>query len=119
MPALARLSVLAFAIFLTACTSTSQREYEGCIVGMTVLGGAVGASSSGAGVVAGGAVGALASGVVCKPYEEPVVAAADDTLPAVSSTCPFARTDCAGLYSALLALSDRGARLAAVAFSVS
>ena len=76
MSLIARLLVLASAITLAACTTTTQREYERCIVGLGVLGGAVGATSSGAGVVAGAAVGALASGVICKNAEPAPVAAA-------------------------------------------
>nr|BBD50094.1 outer membrane protein A precursor [Haliea sp. ETY-M] len=69
MPFLVRLVVLASALTLAACTATTQREYERCIVGLGVLGGAVGATSSGAAVVAGGGAGLLASGVICKPPE--------------------------------------------------
>lgn len=67
MNAMYRIAVLALAAMLGACSTTTEREYESCIVGMSVLGGAVGAASSGAAVVAGTAVGAVAGGVICNP----------------------------------------------------
>lgn len=95
MKALFRLAVVALAVFLAGCTATTQREYEGCIVGMSVLGGAVGATGSGAGVVAGTGVGALAGAVICDPpAEEPMVVAAAADADADGDGVPDASDDC-------------------------
>jgi OOP family OmpA-OmpF porin len=67
MKTLSRLTLIALAAFVAACSTTTEREYETCIVGITVLGAAAGATSSGAGVIAGTAVGAVGGAVICRP----------------------------------------------------
>lgn len=98
MKAISALTVLALAMILSACTSTTQREYEKCIVGMSVLGGAVGATASGAGVVAGTGVGALGGGVICSPPPEqssaPVAAAAAADADGDGDGVPDSKDDC-------------------------
>jgi len=72
MHLLTRISIIALAIVLSACTATTQREYEGCIVGWSVFGGGVGSlASGGSGTVPGVAAGAAASAVFCGAPEEP------------------------------------------------
>lgn len=59
--------LLLMAGLVSACTSTTDREYEACIVGMSALGGVVGATAGGAGAVGGVAVGAGVSPLICNP----------------------------------------------------
>lgn len=75
-----RSTVILLALVLSACTATTQRSYERCIVGLTTAGGAAGGvASSGSGVVPGAAVGAAAGALFCsmdKP-EPPVIGDSD------------------------------------------
>ena len=77
-----RIFILLSAVMLSACTSMTARQYETCIVGMSAVGGAIGAISSTSGVLPGVAVGAGVSAFVCAPVAEAeppprVVAAAE------------------------------------------
>ena len=63
------LVIVLMALALAACTSTTKRDYEACIVGTSALGGIAG-SSNGAGTVAGVAVGAGLGALICR-YDPP------------------------------------------------
>lgn len=65
------LLLIALALVVSACSTTTQRQYEACIVGFSALGGGAGSTASGAGALAGIAVGAAASAVLCEPPPEP------------------------------------------------
>jgi OOP family OmpA-OmpF porin len=71
MNALSRLSILALAALLSACSTTSERQYEACIAGYSAAGGVGGALAGGGGALAGAAVGAAASSVLCAGPPEP------------------------------------------------
>lgn len=86
---LVRYSLLLMALVLTGCAATTQRQYEGCIVGTSAVGGAIGAAGSGGsaaipGVAGGAAVGAI----VCRPPPEPE--------PAPRTVAPVAPVDSDG-----------------------
>lgn len=87
-----RLLLLAVAVLVSACSSTTQRQYEACIVGFSAAGGGVGATGSGAGVIVGTAVGAFVSAVVCEPPPPPPPPAPADSdgdgVPDDRDACP-------------------------------
>jgi OOP family OmpA-OmpF porin len=72
MHTVSRFFLLALLATLSACTTTTERQYEGCIVGLSALGGSLGAlASGGSGAVPGIAAGAATSAVVCAPPPPP------------------------------------------------
>ncbi|MFK7828566.1 MAG: OmpA family protein [Congregibacter sp.] len=78
--------VILMAGIMSACTSTTERQYEACIVGLSTLGGVVGATAGGTGAVAGVAVGAGVSPLLCNPA--PPSDADGDGVPDDSDRCP-------------------------------
>jgi OOP family OmpA-OmpF porin len=64
-------ALLAMVLFVSACSTTTQRQYEACIIGMSAVGGGIGAAGSGSGALPGIAVGAAAGAVICAPPPEP------------------------------------------------
>lgn len=77
-----QLRIVAFtclAGLVTACSNTTDREYEACIAGVSGAGGALGAVAGGMGAVGGVALGAGVSSMLCEPAEsapEPMMTAA-------------------------------------------
>ena len=110
MSIFARLSVLAIALVISACTTTTQREYERCVVAMSVAGGAAGATSSGAAVLAGAAAGALASSAVCQRADEAPVSTAAAAADSDGDGVPDASDDCPGTPAGV-AVDSRGCSL--------
>lgn len=65
-----RIYIVALALLLGACTTSTTREYEACLVGSGAAGGIIGGAGSGGvgGIVVGAGVGTL----ICKPAESEV-----------------------------------------------
>lgn len=93
-----RIASLALIALVSACASNTTENYERCIVGTSVLGGAVGAAGSGGSAAVGGiAVGALAGGIICQPAEPdaaPAVVAAPVETDSDGDGVSDSRDDC-------------------------
>lgn len=71
MKALVRISAVAMAAFLAACSTTDQRQYEACIAGSSAAGGVLATVTTGAGGLAGAAAGAGVGAVICEEADAP------------------------------------------------